>query len=198
MIVKNGNVFFTPLEALNRSSDRPYKVLKSWFSITSEYSYYFEFIPENYYYKLALEAQSQTAGDSWGAVGIAVGTGTTPVAYDDINLANPLCIISNSTAIAQDDSYEQYFALNSINALSHFEDEYTSADTVTPYFYVVSCSVTNITQETITIRELGVFIPFAARDADWDIAWAMITREVLSEPIVIAPGETVMITTGIS
>ena len=98
-------------------------------------------------------------------LGILIGTGDTPPTYDDYTLENRVTLTSVSTNISYD---------------------VVTENNVVKFRTLLTKTVNNNTQDTVTIKEIGVHkgIYTTNNTTYQDI---LISREILSEPIVIEP-----------
>lgn len=125
--------------------------------------------------------KAYTAPYIWTACGLGVtticlGAGNTPVSYDDYCLSGnivPNKLVSVSNSLAYDGNTAKYTRK-------------------------LVCTYTNSTDSNITIAEWGMYRPTnyaAAMPAYGNNAnCSLVFREVLSNPIVIAPGTTATLT----
>lgn len=103
---------------------------------------------------------SSTTGFSFFA-----GTGSTPAAVTDYKLENVL-----------DSSLVNY----SLPSGQKYQDDQNKLNVK------LARTFTNVSDETQTITELGVFYAYSS-------AFVLLSREVLNEPIVLEPGESITI-----
>ena len=104
--------------------------------------------------------------------GIYFGSGNTPATKADYKLESPitsgLSIVTPSSAVLQSDGDGKYI-------------------------YSASFIVTNTSADEIIICEIGLFTPGAGQSAS-TLYLTLMERTVLSEPIIIAPGERKVVT----
>lgn len=100
--------------------------------------------------------------------GICIGTGSTPVSYDDYKLAN----IVSSVAL-------QSSAGNLITPSTVEGENYKSTR---------EYRISNSGGSTLNIREIGITKTFSGTDYSF-----LVYREVLDEPIVMEPGDTLIL-----
>lgn len=116
-------------------------------------------------YKLALGTAFNAA--TAGKVTIIFGTGTTPVTFDDYRIETPIA---------------SGLSLANINTSLLSKTAYINNS----YAFKTTATVTNTSDSNITINEIAL-------NSDGDAVTMCIYREVLSEPIVLAPNESVVI-----
>ena len=101
------------------------------------------------------------------------GNGSAALSYDDYKLGNAFSsnLTYSGTAQAQ------------ASAFDSDTHEYSSAQQYT---------FTNGTSSNITVTEMGIYIPYRNNNNDWRPA--LVYRELFDSPIVLAPGESIIVT----
>ena len=102
-----------------------------------------------------------------GSCDIIIGSGTTPVTYEDYKIEQQIKLTVDGVAVGYDE-----------------------LDTST-YFIK---TLTNNTEESVTINEIGVIIYcYSGLNNNDTIKNILISRDVLQEGIIVGPGETINI-----
>lgn len=106
--------------------------------------------------------------------GVYFGTGATPATREDYNLET---VISSG--------------LNAVGGTGFFKDDGNGK-----YSFYRDFVLTNTTEESITVSEIGCFVPIRTNTGSSGVQlWPILMeRTVLSEPVVIQPGESKLIT----